>query len=140
MKDVFDMVTDIRSLINIPAITGLINGKVWPTERPAGRAETDFVVNGLAITNTPDQIGYGNVNIHVASLTETANGRTYSMPDQAKLSALAKAVTPYLDAQFKYSFRTEIEEGARIVQDTDGSWFVNIKVKYYSYNKNYQNI
>ena len=140
MKDGFDIVTDIRSLINIPSITGLITGKIWPTELPSGRTETDIAINSLGITNTQDQIGHGNVNIHAPNLIETVGGKSYPMPNQALLNSISKAVTPYLDGQYRPSFRTKVEEAGQLLQDTDGSWFVNIRVKYYSLQTDFKHV
>jgi hypothetical protein len=141
MKDGLDVVTDVRSLINIQAITGLIDGKIWSNQRLNNSTKTDIVVNCNSISNTAIQIGFGNVNIYVPALIiASGNGGTQQYPDYAKMNTICKAVTPYLDTQFKATFRTEIEESGNVYQDTDGTWFINIGFKYYSMQTNYKNI
>lgn len=135
MKDVFDMVTDVRSLINIPSITSTINGKIYPNLRPDGRASfADLVVNGLGITNTQQQIGSGNVNGYVPAIT--VDGA--KVPDQARLNALGKAIAALIDNVYKDDFRVFVDGGPEPMRDTDGSYFVNVPYKYYSIQNNYQ--
>lgn len=137
MKDVFDMVTDVRSLVNVPSITGQINGRVFPNMRPDGRSEfADLVVNGISITNTQQQIGSGNVNGYVPAILVDGE----KVADQAKLSAIGKSITGLIDGQYRDSFRVFAEDGSELMQDTDGSYFVNVPFKYYSIQENYKHI
>lgn len=141
MKDGFDLVTDLRSLVNVPEITGLIDGKIYNSFRPNNSNKTDIVVNSITISNTQDQIGYGNINIYVPALSAPDGiGGQQQVPDMAKMNSLCKSVTPLVETQFRNTFRTEVEDAGNIYQDTDGSWFVNIRIKYYSIQNNYQNI
>lgn len=140
MKDGFDVVNDVRSLINIPTITSQIDGKIWPDMRPNNRVKTDIVINCNSISNSVDQIGFGNVNIYVPGITETVDGQQWKKPDHYRLNSLCKLILPYIETQWRETFRTEVEDSGNIFQDTDGSWFVNIGFKYYSLQSNYQNI
>lgn len=128
MKDVFDMVTDVRSLLNVPALTGQIDGKVYPSIRPDGSAKCDVVVNGLGLTQTQDQIGSGNINIHVPKIKSSG----VEVPDQARMSALGKIAAGLIKAVYKASFRVFLDSQPVPVKDSDGSYYVNIRYKYYS--------
>ncbi|SMC53243.1 hypothetical protein [Pedobacter nyackensis] len=135
MKDVFDMVTDVRSLVNVPVLTSTINGKVYPNLRPDGRTDfADLVVNGLSITNTQQQIGSGNVNGYVPTITKDG----VRVPDQARLSAMGKSIITLIDNQYHDTFRVFVDGGAVPMRDTDGSYFVNVPFKYHSIQDNYQ--
>jgi hypothetical protein len=141
MKDTFDVITDVRSLLNVPAVTDLVTGKIWADSRPNNSGKIDLVVNCNAITNTATQIGYGNVNGYVPSLSvPDGKGGMQQSPDYAKMSSLCKAISPFIDTQFRETFHTEVEDAGKVFQDTDGSWFFNISFKYYSIQDNYQNI
>jgi hypothetical protein len=141
MKDGFDLVTDIRSLVNVPTVLALINGKIYSSLRPNNSTKTDIVINGTTISNTQDQIGYGNVNIYVPGImAANGNGGQQLFPDMAKMSSLCKAITPFVETQFRTSFRTEVQDAGNIYQDTDDTWFVNIRIKYMAIQNNYQNI
>ena len=62
-KDNFDIVTDIRALVNVPSILTLLNGgKVDPSVKTTGADVRGIVINSLGITNTAEQIGSGNIN------------------------------------------------------------------------------
>lgn len=141
MKDGFDIVTDVRALLNIPSIIALLGGgKVEPSVKSTEPTVKGIVINSLGITNEADQVGFGNINCYCPAIISTINGKTVSLPDQAALSNLAKAITPLVDEQYKPTFRCWIEEGANIMQDTDGSYFANVKFRYQSIQSNYTNI
>jgi hypothetical protein len=141
MKDGFDLVTDLRGLVNVPDITALIDGKIYPNIRPNNSTKTDIVINSVTINNSQDQIGYGNVNVYVPTIAgASGNGGQQQFPDYAKMNAICKAITPYVETQYRDTFRTEVEAAGNIYQDTDGSWFINIRIKYRSIQTDYQNI
>lgn len=136
MKDVFDMVTDVRSLINIPAITNLIDGKVYPSIRPDGSVKSDIVVNGLNITNTQDQIGSGNINVFVPKISSGG----VLVNDQARIMSICKAISSYVNDQYRASFRLKVMGASSLERDTDGSYFGNIRYKYYSLQSDFKQI
>jgi len=139
MKDGFDVVTDVSALLRVQPITSQlgVGGNIFPDFRPDGRADKiDIVVNTTGIINSQMQIGYANVNIYKPAVT--VGGKAQA--DQAGLRSLCKLVQPYLDGIWAHSFHTEIEEAGQIERDTDGSYFANITVKYYSLNTEFKNI
>lgn len=141
-KDVFDMVTDVRKLINVPAIIAVLGAgaKVEPSVKSTEPSVKGIVVNGLSISNTADQIGFGNVNCYAPAIVSTENGKSVSLPDQATLSNLAKAVKPLIDGVFSSTFRVWVESLPTILQDTDGSYFANMTYRYQSIQNNFNNI
>jgi len=139
MKDAFDVTIDVRGLLNVPAITTLLStgGSIYQTERPSGRgAFTDIVINCLGITNEPLQKGSGNVNCYVPAITSGAA----KVANQPAMMTLSRAVIALIDMQFKTTFQTWIEDTPIIMQDTDGSYFVNIPFEYQSVQNNFKNI
>jgi hypothetical protein len=139
MKDCFDVTTDVRGLLNVPSITNLLgpNGNIYQTERPSGRANmTDLVINCLGVTNEALQKGSGNINAYAPAIVSN----TVKLADQLRLSALAKAIIPLIDAQYKSSFQTWLDEVPTVMQDTDGSYFVNIPFEYQSVQTEFKNI
>ncbi|RZJ90975.1 MAG: hypothetical protein EOO20_06595 [Chryseobacterium sp.] len=141
MKDGFDVVTDVRGLINTPAIQGLLGGgKIEPSVKSTASTVKGIVVNSISISNTADQIGFGNVNCYAPAISSTVNGKTVLLPDQQALSTLAKAIMPLIDGVYSASFRVWVEDMAVILQDTDGSYFANIRFRYQSIQENFKNI
>lgn len=135
MKDAIDVTIDIRSLINVPEVTSLINGAIFQTEKPSRRAHlSDIVINCSSITNNQDQVGRVNVAVYWPNLS---NG----LADQANLTRVGKVVARFLDSRQMDEFRAEIEnDGGVIVKDADGSNFYNIRCVYRSIQDNYKNI
>jgi hypothetical protein len=141
MKDSFDMGTDVRSLINVPAILNLIDGKIYPDTRPTGRAaKTDIVINTVGVNNLQFQKGTANINIYAPNLKTTQeDGSVQYLPNYAKLTALCKAIKLLVDNQWKATFRTEVTDPGTLLQDTDGGYFISMQLAYESYNKEYNN-
>ncbi|RZM22426.1 MAG: hypothetical protein EOO88_29460 [Pedobacter sp.] len=138
MKDGFDITIDVRGMLNVPAVTTLLgaDGKIYQTERPTGRAlMTDIVVNALGITNTTLQKGSGNINCYATPITSGG----VKTADQTKLMALSRAIIKVVDEQYRSTFQTWIDDAPTILQDNDGSYFVNIPFEYQSV-QNYTNI
>lgn len=138
MKDAIDVVIDINRLLNIPEITGLLTGKVWLMEKPAGRqAISDIVINCGSITNDQDQVGRVNVAVYVPNLK---TGENAGLADSANLRRVGKIVAEKLDTRWETSFSLEVEDGGVIVKDADGSNFYNIRCVYRALQDNYKNI
>lgn len=133
-KDGFDLVTDVRGLINTGPILALLGtgGKVDPSIKTTSSNVKGIVVNAIGITNDQDQIGFGNVNCYAPAIISNINGKSVSLPDQAALSTLVKAIKPLIDDIYTPTFRVWIEEMGTIMQDTDGSYFANIGFRYQS--------
>ncbi|AMR34135.1 hypothetical protein A0256_23135 [Mucilaginibacter sp. PAMC 26640] len=139
MKDCFDITIDVRAMLNVTSVTSLLGtgGAIFQTERPSGRvAFTDVVINALGITNETIQRGSGNINIYAPAITSG----TAKLADQVKLMNISRAVMPLVDAQYKPTFQTWIEDSSTIMQDTDGSYFLNMPFKYQSIQDNFKNI
>ncbi len=139
MKDTFDVMADVISLLNQPEFTALVDGAIWANARPNNSAKTDVVVGCSAPSNDHTQVSYGFVNIYVPE-KEIPNGAGQLVPHYEKMRELCKAALPLLDTQFRYSFQLEVETSGEIEQDADNSWFVHIGFKYTSIQTNYQNI
>jgi hypothetical protein len=133
MKDSFDVVADVISLIGTPDIKAMINGGIYADERPNNSQSIDVVVNCLGVINDQVQIGSGNVNIFAPNLE---SGKSNSI----LLRAIARAIREKIDTQYRSTFSTRIEESGQIITDTDGSRFYNQPFTYRSIQENYKNI
>lgn len=140
IRDSLQLVDDIIKLIEVPAITSQITGKIWADERWDDSSKTDIVVNSTGIINRAIQVGAANINIYVPSESQTWGGKTKLYPNRKEMKRLAALVSPLVETQWKETFHCEIEEAGRIAQDADGSWYINITVKYWSLQEKYKNI
>jgi hypothetical protein len=138
VRDSFDVTQDVRSLLNVSAITTLLgaDGKIFQTERITGRALfTDLVINCLGVTNEALQKGAGNVNCYVPTITSGSA----KIADQNKMMVLSRAVIALIDERYTTNYQTWVTETPTIIQDTDGTYFVNIPFRYQAI-QNYKNI
>ncbi|WP_316743803.1 hypothetical protein [Pedobacter antarcticus] len=140
MKDAIDLVNDVRALINIPMITSQITGKVWADERWDDTSKTDVVVSSTGIVNTVIQVGYANVNIYTPSEKLAYGGKDKLYPPRQELKRISNLLIPLIESKVTSTFKTSVDEAGLIMRDTDGSWFMNIRVRYQSLQSNYKNI
>jgi hypothetical protein len=133
MKDSFDVTADIISLIDIPAIKAMITGGIYADARPDNSELIDIVVNCFGINNIAIQKASPNINIYAPNLPSGSK-------DLIKLRAIAKAIFPLIDTQFKETFHTDVDDAGTLSKNSDGTWFYNIPVNYYSVQTNFKNI
>lgn len=141
MKDGFDVVKEVISLINVPAVTSQISGKIWPHMMPGGLKTVNIVVGVMLVNNEFIQYSPVNIRVHAPNVEITqANGTIYRGPDLVTLNKIVKIISPLVDTQWKFDFWTEIVGAGTIFQDSDGSWFSLIKVDWRHLQSNYKNI
>jgi hypothetical protein len=133
MKDSFDVVADVRSLINVPAVTSLLTGKVYADNRLGNSDQSDIVVNCFGVTNRWQQQSIVNVNVYVPVLE---SGNT----DKITFRNIVKVLLPLLDHQNRDTFQTDVDDGGSFITDPDGKEFYNIPVNYYSIQEKFKNV
>ena len=141
MKSGIDMVQQAIAQLSVPEIQSLIDGVILPYRRPKGSTKTDIVVNSISLSNEPLQQGTFNINVHVPNLKNAKfNGiLDDQQPEVPKLKLISDAIVPLFDANWQFDYNTDLEPPIAI-QDSDGSWYMNIRVNYYSFIDNFQNI
>jgi hypothetical protein len=142
MKMGIEMVKDGFTLLNVTDITSIISGSVYMFERPKNSVKQDIVLNTLALTNDQLQQGVFNVNIHspnvkgVVIAGETDN----TLPDTQFLLDTGKKVAALLYDYAGPDFSLSVQTPGLPLRDTDGTWYLNIRVNYYAFQTNYTNI
>ena len=143
MKTGLEMVDDVYSLINKPEVKALINGMIAKHRRPKASKRKDIVVGSLALSAFQLQQGITNVNIHIPNLKgwDTLDGiADDQQPDSATFKAITSVIVPLLDAQYKETFHTAVMDAPNLGQDSDGTWYMNIRVNYYAVINNFKNL
>lgn len=132
MKDAIDMVLDVRSLINVPAVTSIINGKVHANIRPDGSEKADVLVTAIGIDDDADQQGSGNIRIYVPKVLQSG----ISVTDQTRLHELGKIIHDLVNEKYMSSFRVWVSSKPRILRDTDGTNLLHMGYTYHSIQDN----
>lgn len=140
MKTGNNSVDDVFGLIT--SLDAMIDGAIYKYHKPLNSKRTNVVVNSLTLSVAPLQQGIVNVNIHAPNLNPvTADGVSDSQfPDSIKLNQLATVASGLLDCQWKDEFHTDIDTAPSMLQDSDGTWYINIRVNYYSVINDFKNI
>jgi len=126
MKTSFDIVTDVISLINVPAVTHNLDGKIWPFVRPDNREKVDITVGLLAGTNEWLQEAIVNIRIHAS--------------DFYTFNSVSQIILPLVESQYRDTFYTEVDNSGKLITNPDGTRFFRIRVHYYSIQSNYKKI
>jgi hypothetical protein len=135
VKDCFDIVEDVVSLIDLPEVHSAITGKIWEHVMPGNRKVSDIIVKALFVSNDHIQHGIVNVKIHCPELFIQGSW----LPDLRTFGSIADVLTPLLDNQYKHSFWTEIDR-QNVSKTLEGKSMYVIRLHYYSYNQDYKNI
>lgn len=131
MKIDFDIIDDIRKIINIPEITALVSAI-----RPFESLPTDFsnkskfiVINMLA--GTADQMQQGTVNVNIY-VPDYADGYA----DVSNLRSITNAVYPLLDGAYTDFVSLEITNTPKTYKETDvpGYHYTNLRIRFYNPN------
>lgn len=142
MKTGVEMVRDGFTLININAVQSLITGGIYLFERPQNSDKIDVVLNTLALTTAQLQNGIFNVNIHCPNLKDVViNGVTdNTQPDVYSMASIGKVVTELLKDYNGTDFKLDVQTPGLPIRDSDSTWYLNIRVNYYSFQQSYSNI
>lgn len=115
-----DNVIFFYRLLNITAITSLIDGKVWRYNRPVNSKKTDVIIS------SPEYIGGAfnkaniEINVHVPNIPMTIDGTPDpTHPNVVKLQQITNAITALLSG---YNFTVV----GKVLRDKDNqNWYSN---------------
>jgi hypothetical protein len=141
-KTAMAIVRDIRSLI-ISVEPLLSGGKICQFARAKNSQKMDIVINIQGASNDYMQFAIPNVNIHVPnpSITLPNNGGIdNTQPDLLNFNNLAELIRPMLEGQVKNTFRTNIRSDNGLIRDTDGSWYYNFQLNYWSLQESIKSV
>lgn len=141
-KTAMEIVVDVRSLL-VSVQPLLAGGKIHQFFRPLNSVTPDIVINIQGASNDYMQYAIPNVNIHLPNLKVTlpnGGGTDNTRPDLLSFNNLASLVRPLLESQVRDTFRTSIRNDNGLIRDTDGTWYYNFQLNYWSLQKNYKNV
>jgi len=127
MKTTFDVIDTLYPLINVVAITALLDGRVYRDRKPVDSIKRDIVILSLPITGGQDidlQNCTAIINCHCPDIAP-------GIPDNVKLRAIATKVITAIEAYTVGSsyFNAEINSQLLISDyDQPGMSYVSIRV------------
>ncbi|GGG93486.1 hypothetical protein [Pedobacter zeae] len=133
MKTAFDIVKDVRGMINVPEVLNYIDGKIYPFVMPSNSSKQNITVSVLSANNDWMQEATVNIRIHSPNINGT-------LPDLKHYDLISKIICSLTDSQYRDTFHTEVIEPGRLYRDQDGSHVCVVQIDYYSIQNNYKNI
>ncbi|WP_231492205.1 hypothetical protein [Pedobacter sp. Leaf170] len=143
MRTGIDIVKDVKSLLEVPELTSLIDGKIWMFNRPQNSDKTDITIGVLASDNDWMQQATINIRIHAKNPALTfpgSNSVDNTMPNLQVFEPLIKKVCELTDTQFKSKFNTSVANAGELYRQNDGSYVALVQLDYYSIQENFKNI
>lgn len=141
MKTAIQMAQDVYRLINVDLIKNIITGRINLFERPKNSNNQDVVVGTLALTSDQLQVGVVNVNLHFPNLNVTIDGSVDdTQPDIGNMIAVGNVIISLLKDVNGYDFKLGVSFPGIPIRDVDGTWFLNIRINYSSFQQNFTNI
>lgn len=125
MKTSLDILQELYQLVNMEAVTDLIDGAIYIGTPPDGDERTNIALNVINNRAGYLQEGYANVNIYTKALSK---GR----PNTLDLQPIVRAVTDILeDARVgRYFFQVDDDKGLFKDPDRDGIHYYNLRIEF----------
>ena len=137
MRTTLDLVDILWAYLNASALKNELTGGIYKHIGPVNSQKEDVVINSLPIVNLDLQTAVANVNIFVPNPVQNINGvQDTSQPDSARLQALGAMAMVILDSHYGADYSFSVQQSVLLSDDTSGSWFLNIRVNFYSINLN----
>lgn len=134
MKTALNIIQDLRKLL-LPIEAQLSGGKIRQYNRLLNSVTNDIVLNILGADNEFMQFAIANINIHTVNTSlELPNngGKDNTQPNLAAFDNLVSLVMPIVEEHIGETFRIKIRKDVGLIRDSDGSWYYNIQVNYWS--------
>lgn len=131
------MITDIEILglfykiLNVPAITSIINGEIWKIAKPVGRELEDIVINMLTNSQaTSMRFNNGIININ----SFTIETQTHE-PDSLRLKQINDLIISELNFENGKSIEGQLDFrliSQKTFRDNDNNlmYYSNLKIEY----------
>lgn len=119
-----------------------VTGSIFKYKRPLNSKKVDVVINSLTLNASVLQQGIVNINIHAPNRTDIKfdGVSDNSFADNLTLEYICGQIIPMVDCQWKETFHTDVDTAPNMLQDSDGTWYINIRVNYYSVINDFKNI
>lgn len=130
MVSTLDINSALYRLVNVPAITDEISGKVYIGGFKYNDQLENITINTLANPNQYLQNGYMNLNVYVPQSTA-------GVPPLARFKKIIDILMPLvLDTKYNNSFFFQIDDDKGMFEDPDhdGMWFYNIRLEFQQHN------
>ena len=134
MKTTFEVSDLIYGIVNVPAVTSVITGKVYKDQRPADSKKEDVVINCLPISVDQFQQATVNVNVYVNDLDVKIDGVPQRMPNHSRLKQLSVIATGLLAKYFGTEQIFKITSQSLIKENTLSQHYINIRIEYKNTN------
>ena len=134
MKTVLDQSDAIYRLLNVPAVTSAITGKVYSDARPLDSDLEDIVIKSLTLGEGTRQFGVALVNIHVKDI-EIA-GVPGKLANKTRLKAISRIVVPLIEETDGDDFVLWIESSSTVPEPEVDQHFLQLRLEVRMYNFN----
>lgn len=129
-KTTLDLDSALYKVLNIPAVTSVITGKVYSTNRPDDSVLEDVVINTITLGDGTIQLGVTNVNIYALDLEQKLGSKSFYQANKGRLSAISKVIIPLLEEAYGDDYNMWIEWTTVIPEPEIQQHYLNIRVQF----------
>lgn len=136
MKTVFDAIDYLFTIISESPLQGAITGNIYKVREPQGSTLENIVVTCSAPIGQQQINALGIVNIYVPPIPIKTNGQNKQFqPDIDRMRDLMQIAMDVLaDNMDAQNYQRAYVNSGGIMEDTDGRFFINIRVNYLGFN------
>lgn len=136
MKTVFDVIDFLFTIITESELQGAITGNIYKVKEPQGSTLENIVVGCTAPIGQQQINALGIVNIYVPPIPIKTNGQNMQyQPNIDRMRDLLQIATDVLaDNIDSQNFQRAYINSGGIMEDSDGKFFINIRINYLGFN------
>lgn len=129
-KTTLDLDSALYRVLNIPAVTSVISGKVYTTNRPDDSVLEDIVISTITLGDGTLQAGVTNVNVYALDLEQKSGSKSYFVANKARLSTISKSVIPLLEEAYGDDYNMWIEWTTVVAEPEIKQHYLNIRIEF----------
>ena len=132
MKQTFDLDAIIYGLLNVPSITGFINGEVYVgDDRPDDSECEDIVVNSIDLSQDYlPQLGTSNVNVYVPDKPRRIKGKSQYKACRQRMKSITQKVVSELRNAVVPGLKFTIDAQTVLNESEIKQHYVNIRISW----------
>lgn len=132
MKQTFDLDAIIYGLLNVPSITGFINGEVYVgDDRPDDSTCEDIVVNSIDLSQDYlPQLGTSNVNVYVPDKPMRIKGKSQYKACRQRMKSITQKVVSELKKAVVPGLKFTIDAQTVLNESEIKQHYVNIRISW----------
>lgn len=130
MKTNLEAIDDVYQVVKSSQLMEEVTGSLYKMQRPDNSIVEDVVINALPMSDGNPGTCVVNINIYVKDLAGEINGKRQTMPDYARMKALALVAAEDFEEYYSGSFTFYIASQSVQREQEINQHYINFRLEY----------